>query len=114
MWCVTMGKAKIVLASCVLTLVIASHGVAQEKVEPLVDIRKERLASATPAPSQVEKAYSTCLKGVDAEFAAVRTGGSTYKEARRAEEELCHRARRECITAPSGADCKGFVVDYAE
>jgi hypothetical protein len=88
--------------------------IAQEKVEPLVDIARDARAGAAPSAADVEKAYSACLKGVDAEFAAVKSGLAYRREARKAEEEICNRARRDCISNPSGASCKGFVVDYAE
>lgn len=88
--------------------------ISQEKVEPLLEIAGDARTGAAPSPARIEKAYNECLKGVDAEFAAVAPGVAHRAEARKAEEEVCHRARRECVTTPSSASCKGFVVDYAD
>lgn len=88
--------------------------ISQEKVEPLLEISGNARAGAAPSPARIEKAYNECLKGVDAEFAAVAPGVALRAEARKAEEDVCHRARRECVTTPSSASCKGFVVDYAD
>jgi len=110
-----MGIASKFLQSILfVTLGSISDVWAQEKFEPLIDIRKNSRISAAPSPEKVERAYSACLKGVDAELAQVNTGVASRKGARRAEEEVCHRARRACIEAPSSADCRGFVVDYTE
>jgi hypothetical protein len=104
-----------------ISVVFAVSGVAfpfaaigQEKVEPLLEIARDSHSGGAPSPANIEKAYNECLKGVDAEFAAIAPGVARRAEARKAEEEVCHRARRECVTTPSSASCKGFVVDYAE
>lgn len=85
-----------------------------EKVEPLLDIARPGQKGGAPSPKSVERAYSNCLKAVDSEFSAIKAGSAVRREARKAEEELCHRARKDCIADPNGAECKGFVVDYAE
>ncbi len=87
---------------------------SQENVEPLLDIPRDTRTGGAPSPASIEKAYGECLKGVDAEFAAVGGRVAHRTEARKSEEEVCHRARRECIANPASASCKGFVVDYAE
>jgi hypothetical protein len=87
---------------------------SQDQVEPLIEIAREAKGGSAPSPASIEKAYSACLKGVDAEFAQIKGGAAFRREARKSEEEVCHRARRECVSNPMSASCKGFVVDYSE
>jgi hypothetical protein len=98
----------------VVSFVFPFTATCEESVEPLFEIARENRTGGAPSPTSIEKAYSACLKGVDAEFAAVAPDVARRSGARKAEEEVCHRARRECVAAPSGAACKGFVVDYSE
>jgi hypothetical protein len=85
-----------------------------EKVEPLIELSRPGSKGGPPSPKSIERAYSSCLKGVDAEFAAIKAGSAVRKEARKAEEDLCHRSRKDCVADPGGAECRGFVVDYSE
>jgi|GEM_PF-4063120 len=87
---------------------------AQSVAEPLLDISRESRTGAAPSPASVEKALTECLKGIEAEYGSLKTVTPQQSEARKAEEEVCYRARRECISNPSSADCKGFVIDYSE
>jgi hypothetical protein len=93
---------------------VATEVWAQSGAEPLLDISRESRTGAAPSPSSVEKALTACLKGIEAEYKSLKTVTQQQKEARKAEEEGCFRARRQCISNPSSADCKGFVIDYSE
>lgn len=98
----------------VVCILITPDIVAQEKVEPLIAIDRGDKAGAAPSPRGIERAFSQCLRGIDEEFAAVGAGVARRLQVRKSEEEVCHRGRRECISNPTGSDCRGFVDDYAE
>lgn len=109
-----MCKRMMSITFAVVGFVVPFVATAQENVEPLLEIGRDSRTGGAPSPASIEKAYNECLKSVDAEFADVAPGVARRGEARKAEEDVCHRARRDCVAAPSSASCKGFVVDYAE
>ena len=109
-----MYQGAISVLFAVVGFVVPFTAICEEGVEPLLEIAREVRTGGAPSPTSIEKAYSACLKGVDAEFAGVAPDVVRRSGARKAEEEVCHRARRECVADPLGAACKGFVVDYSE